>query len=365
MKNADIMRLICIWFMVTAHIGSNVRDAIVSDQGVFLVLFDGLSRLSSPGLGLISGYLAYLSLTRRSYVDLLIRRARSLLWPFLLWSMLYVSLLLAVSFLQGEDLDFGLLRSNVLWGLTSWPGNYPLHYLLDLFKCTALMGGAFVLLTSLGASQRTVTGSLLILSLIVFASLTLHDLNAGHPGRNQDSFLPRSDLQLFFSLGFVCADKSFRMFGALSTRPMLLVILAIPFVLTSLVWYDLLQNDILSLDYALGVILHFACRFTGAFLLFALVWRLPTPSANVGLFLRNLAFNVFVSHFIVLSALNSLFDLAPLMAYSPLVYVLALQLAFVLVGLSITLSHHVAGRIDLVRRPTSWRSLPEHQANHR
>ena len=358
MRNADIMRLICIWFMVTAHIGSDVRDVIVQHQGVFLFLFDGLSRLSSPGLGFISGYLACLSLERSSYWHFAMKRVRSLLVPFLLWSMIYVGLLLAVGFLQGEPLDFNMLIGNPLWGLTNWPGNFPLHYLLDLFKCAVLMAGAFVLLTRSGLPTTLVTPVLLSLSLAVFLGLTLADLNASHPGRNQESFLPRSDLQLFFSLGFVYARTNAKIFGSLACRPLLLAVLGALFVVTSLVWHELLQNDMPSLQYWLGAAMHFGCRLAGALLLFSLIWRLPTPVERTSLFLRRLAFNVFVSHFIVLSALNSLFDLTPLLASSPALFLLALQSAFFLAGLLITLFQMSTANVDWLRRKTtrpSWR----------
>jgi fucose 4-O-acetylase-like acetyltransferase len=351
-KNADIVRPVCIWFMVAVHIDADIREVIVQRQEAFLFLFDGLSRIASPGLGLISGYLAWISLERWSAGDFLLKRARNLLLPFLLWSMVFLVLRLLLDVVQGQSLDLRPFLGNEFWGLTDWPRNAPLHYLVDLFKSVVLMVAAFVLFKRLGFSTHVMTAALLGFSLVVFAGLTLVDLHASHPGRNPKSFLPRSDLLLFFALGFVYARAGLRIFENLSRRPLVLAVLGVCFFGISLIWSDLLQYEVSSRQYWLGLVLHFICRLAGVLVLFALIWRLPAPGEKTSLFFRDLAFAVFVSHFIVLSALNSLLDLTPLLAYSPALYVLTMQVASLLTGLAIVLLQRRAASIGW---PGWWR----------
>lgn len=77
-------------------------------------------------------------------------------------------------------------------GLDGWPANSPLHNLIGLFKCALILP----LLASVFGFMGTRTAFAMVLAGTGF--LVLSDLNSGHPGLNQASYLPRSDLFLFF-----------------------------------------------------------------------------------------------------------------------------------------------------------------------
>jgi fucose 4-O-acetylase-like acetyltransferase len=330
MRNIDLVRLIGIWFMVTAHIGATGLSELVFGQPLYLFLIDGLSRLSAPVLGFISGYFAYRSVTTDGPARLLAKKGRSLLLPFLLWSFVYVALLIGVRLLQTGSLDLALFSSNEFWGLTAWPGNYPLHYLIDLFKCVMLAGTAFWLLRRFGIAGGTALRIVVGTALLLFVALTLADLNHEHPGRHRDDVLPRTDLVLFFFLGLAYAGASSDVIMKVADRPAVMLLLGVAFVASSMIWANLLRHETDTLAYGIGVVLHFVCRIAGGLLLFALIQRLPAIGQAAGLAMRRLAFRIFVSHFIVFSALNSAIDLGPLMSASPLLFILVLQVCFAL-----------------------------------
>ncbi|NJO37991.1 MAG: acyltransferase [Rhizobiales bacterium] len=356
MKNIDLIRLIGIWFMVTAHIGATGLSELVSGQPLYLFLIDGLSRLSSPVLGFISGYFAFRSVTTDGPARIIARKGRSLLLPFLLWSFIYVALLTGVRLLETGRLDLALFLSNEFWGLTAWPGNFPLHYLIDLFKCLMLAGAAFWLLSRFGIARGTALRIIFGTAMLLFVVLTLADLNHEHPGRHRDDVLPRTDLVLFFFLGLAYAGASSDGIMKVADRPAVMLLLGVVFVASSMIWADLLKHETGTLAYALGVVLHFACRIAGGVLLFALIQRLPTIGQAAGLAMRRLAFRIFVSHFIVFSALSSVIDLGPLMAASPLLFILMFQVTFALfAALMLALEGWIAAAMQLGRGQAAGR----------
>jgi succinoglycan biosynthesis protein ExoH len=135
-------------FQLLDHHGSISGAAVLGfDSWLTVFLKTGLARSGVPLLSLISGYLAVVSLERYGYLDVLLRKARRLVWP-LFWSNLLFIILITYPEQARDpavrpDLDIhpfnlaGWLQASFAYYRI--PANEPLYFLKDLFTCFLLL----------------------------------------------------------------------------------------------------------------------------------------------------------------------------------------------------------------------------------
>lgn len=148
------IRPLLIILMSFAHFGildhmSRINGAATLDFSNWLMVFlkGSLAKSGVPLLSLISGYLAVLSLERYGYLDLLIRKARRLVWPLIWANLLFIILITWPAQAQNPDVrpDLQIHPFNVLgWFQATFafyriPANEPLYFLKDLFTCFLLL----------------------------------------------------------------------------------------------------------------------------------------------------------------------------------------------------------------------------------
>lgn len=146
-----IARVICIFFMIYAHVNPATAEFAPASHSLRafdwlrFLLADGAARASVGLLSMIAGYLACKSFARTPYRAMLTRRARSLLIPMAVWSLAYLALvLLGATVRPGyAEQSFGgavtLSRlPDLIFALTAPPANLPLSFLRDVFVCVAL-----------------------------------------------------------------------------------------------------------------------------------------------------------------------------------------------------------------------------------
>ena len=187
-RQTDLLRFACIFAMTFDHVAfglDTLGHPVAYDIQV------GLSRISAPLLGFLSGYFTLLGLRRHGPLGSVRRRAATLLRPFLLWNLVAVALATA-AVAAGAAAPPGLFGVNSLLGLTAWPFNFPLHYLKDLFVCCVVAAGLYAVFGGrpwlLATSAALAAGA---------AAATATDYY------NSLSFWPRVDLALFFVSGLV------------------------------------------------------------------------------------------------------------------------------------------------------------------
>jgi peptidoglycan/LPS O-acetylase OafA/YrhL len=149
-----MIRPLLILLMSLAHIGildhmSRVNSAATFDFSNWLMVFlkSSLAKSGVPLLSLISGYLAVLSLDRYGYLELLIRKARRLVWPLIWANLLFIILITWPAQAQDPavrpDLQiypfnaFGWFQAT--FAFYKLPANEPLFFLKDLFTCFLLL----------------------------------------------------------------------------------------------------------------------------------------------------------------------------------------------------------------------------------
>lgn len=175
-------------------------DAPQSLLGPFLR--DVLARVAVPVLTVLSGYLAWYSLQRRSYPQFLGEKTRRILLPFLLWNLIALGLVGLLFWLFEVDYAGVLARIQspadlvrVLLGYNAIPVNQPTYFLRDLFLILLC-----VPLISLITRQREV--GLLVAAVLAGLILTVLPLSISLAGHG---LLYRNDMPLFFLLGFIVA----------------------------------------------------------------------------------------------------------------------------------------------------------------
>lgn len=142
-----VARVLCIAFLVYAHIGIPTP---ASGEGMvtgmlnqaILSLHYGLSRVSVPLLGMISGLLAYSSIRKTTHWGLVKRKFVNLYIPMVIWSGVMIVIYLAYGLITK---DFVFLAKhlpsdlqgwiNALFSISEWPANTPLYFLRDIFIC--------------------------------------------------------------------------------------------------------------------------------------------------------------------------------------------------------------------------------------
>ena len=269
---------------------------------LLVIVQDGFGRISAPLLGLFSGYFAVRNLQDRPYGDVVSQRFRSLYVPAVLWSAIYFAVRMAAAFassLMGdgshlqaeiEDLSF-----NSFFGITAWPLNGPLHYLIDLFKCVLFLPVLLYLLDRLGRNVYVIA------VLAAFMVLMTFDFNHYSAGFNNHNSLPRADLFLFFSVGVyarrVWGGDIMQTLERFSLRRSLIIPVAALFLLGALHWRWLTEFDNVGIIWS-GILLGMVTRIAGCLLIVSglhLIARL----AEKGLVIpESLTFRYFCTHFI-------------------------------------------------------------------
>lgn len=156
------IRPLLIMLMSFAHLGildhmSRINSAAALDFSNWLTVFlkASLAKSGVPLLSLISGYLAVLSLERYGYLELLVRKARRLVWPLVWANLLFIVLITWPAQAENPNIrpDLQIYPFNALgWFQATFafyriPANEPLYFLKDLFTC-------FLLLPLLAAAAR-------------------------------------------------------------------------------------------------------------------------------------------------------------------------------------------------------------------
>jgi hypothetical protein len=295
----DLIRFMAIFSMFFAHyrIGQLAEfGAFTSVSGfIYQTLHFGVSRTSSAFLGITSGYFVYLQIMRYGYQATLKKRLRTLIWPAMYWSGLFVVVTsLAFMVMTGQlpaSLDVGPWQLlNKILPIQYWPANIPLHYLVDLFKLCLVAPALIYLIDQLPKAGKV--------ALVI--TLALIPNSVADPG-NSDSFLPRWDLIVYFVAGMCIASENVDLSKAI-TQPIQSV-----FILTALacilvmapVWESAMSSDSFRIQYV-GYLMIMVVKFAGIFLFVGLAQRLIN-SPIIAKFVpqRETVFTAFCLHGIV------------------------------------------------------------------
>lgn len=329
-------RFLAIYLMTMSHMpyatpvmSGYVRDFWNMGWAEYLVLFtgDGVARISAPLLGLFSGYLAVRSIARHGAGDLLRTRFRTLLIPAWIWSAAMLALWFVTGALKGDLAhwfaifdDYG---ADAVLGIFRMPINYSMHYVIDMFKCSLLFVAVEAGLRYVGRF-RPVNAPAVYMTIAVIgaAALTFGTLDVTsrfQPGLNEESFLPRSDLFLFFFIGIGLARGGMeapRMIEQVVARmtPLRFTAVFAAFALAAVSWRALTElQEIWPL--ALAALLLFVVRITGSVLMACtVIWgRRAFDWLDVS---SIFAFRLFCIHALVFSVITSMvealhIDLAP------------------------------------------------------
>ena len=200
------------------------------------------------------------------------------------------------------------MNVNSFLGVTYWPYNFPLHYLVDLFKCILFLPVLLYLLDRFGRS--------VFVALIgcLFFALVANDLNHTNPGVNTESILPRADLFLFFCAGLLVhrhrdGDIVETLDRLSVQRSGVLIALGLAFLVCASHW-----RWLVAMDYRLaiwsGFILLMATRILGCLLIVAAL-RWIGNLGRRGLVIDNkLTFHLFCTHVISFFVLKGLLTVA-------------------------------------------------------
>lgn len=198
-QRIQVMRTVLIAAIVVLH-----APPVVSLGGILwepsdllgTYLQNGLLRAAVPLLTAISGYLLFRSGLDRRPGELLARKSRTLLLPFLLWNL---PLAAAVAWAQahgalgGQRLYLGsgdpAAWADAVLALTGHPVNYPLHFLRDLFVLSLLA-------VAIGPVLRRWPLATLLAVLAAFVTFDLDGL-----------LVLRTDMPLMFFAGAVAAVR--------------------------------------------------------------------------------------------------------------------------------------------------------------
>ncbi|MBB4659490.1 hypothetical protein GGQ59_002027 [Parvularcula dongshanensis] len=239
-----------------------------------------LGRIAAPLLGFSSGLLLAFAVQRTRPTQLLWRRARTLLGAFIVWNGA-MTLLMAAAGAFGFGSSGNPFALSAVLGIYAMPNNLPLHYLIDLFQCVSVAVCTFHLFRR----RLPLMGIVAILG--VFCAFDA-------AARGGETWWPRPDLVLFFSLGFLLGFRCqwlLRCLAEVRGRPFLIGgVSALLFVTT-----------VYLSDGRLPIIL--LQRLSGAILALAIVARVDVPE---GLIDQRLAFRLFCSHWVVFAVVGKI-----------------------------------------------------------
>jgi succinoglycan biosynthesis protein ExoH len=186
--NLDAWRFLLIVLVVVNH-AFIMQEDVGAEGSALERAIVALTRAAVPALSVLSGYL--LASSRRvSLMDLVGRKARSLILPFLVWNTAAIVLLLVTNEIWQFSPELLLARQstyrlvNSLTAFHGAPANAPLYFLRDLFLC-------FLVFSLLRRIAGTPAGFGLML-LAVLANYVF-----GFDGR----VIIRDTIPLFFLLG--------------------------------------------------------------------------------------------------------------------------------------------------------------------
>jgi hypothetical protein len=149
-----MIRPLLVLFITFAHFSildhlSRINSAAALDFDSWLMVFlkSGLAKSGVPLLSLISGYLAVVSLERYGYLEVLLRKARRLVWPLFWSNLLFIILITYPAQAQDPSVrpDLQVYPFNLMgWFQATFayyrmPANEPLYFLKDLFTCFLLL----------------------------------------------------------------------------------------------------------------------------------------------------------------------------------------------------------------------------------
>jgi succinoglycan biosynthesis protein ExoH len=149
-----MIRPLLVLFITFAHFSildhlSRMNSAAALDFNNWLMVFlkSGLAKSGVPLLSLISGYLAVVSLERYGYLEVLLRKARRLVWPLFWSNLLFIILITYPAQAQDPSVrpDLQIYPFNLMgWFQATFayyriPANEPLYFLKDLFTCFLLL----------------------------------------------------------------------------------------------------------------------------------------------------------------------------------------------------------------------------------
>lgn len=269
----DFMRFLCISLMFFAHYNTDHFGPPGAFDSIAATLYEifngGLSRASSPFLGIVSGYFVYHQLNRHGYAKTIKKRFFTLYVPTVKYSIIYIVIAAPIFYVVNRELmpflagDFWVLFNRVvpIW-LT--PGNFPLHYLVDLFKL-CLVAPLFIWVLN----RMPLSLKVALVLLIAFVPNSLID-----PG-NGTNILPRWDLLTFFVVGLVIASEELSLTKLMERRigAVLFAASLVFIVLVGPLWLGYLRSDLFWERY-LGYLLLTALKVAGVLFALALAQRL-------------------------------------------------------------------------------------------
>ena len=294
----ELLRPLLIMLMCWAHIPFiyGYGSASLSEPQTLLGPFfrDVISRGAVPVLTVISGYLAYYSFNRKSYLRFVGDKTKRVFLPFVLWNLILLGLLWALFRYGGYVLNEEVVAiencNDVLravLGINRLPINQPLYFLRDLFLISL-----FCPLFQLLARHY--------ISALLFAMLcTGYALTTLTPHLFTYGVMYRSDMVLFFFIGFLFARSGFSLPQATPREVAAGLALLAVFCAATTLYLGATNPDIdLYLKgrtlFALGFLVLLPCFMSGL---------LAVRDSRCGRFLRAISpysFIVFLSHFILI-----------------------------------------------------------------
>jgi hypothetical protein len=294
-----IMRVLGIFLVIYTHIAPSIAIENYPSTGS-ITAFDllraflefGLAKLTVPSLTIVSGYLLVSTLDSLGFARLLLRRAKTLLVPMVLWclAMFFVIFLHGVykhNYHHFEQYISSLGSTlDAFSALTSLPVNQPLYFLRDLFVSSCFSPLIIVLI------RRFSLGALLLIAACVFMPWSY-------------LLFIRPDIFLFFTAGIYlrisAVDSAFEM----TEKKGRLILLGGLAAIAIKVYFDIHFN---SIPEGAGHFIGLCGILLGALSLFVLSgFALRHRLTRRLMVLEPYAFYLFCSHAIVLYITGYLF----------------------------------------------------------
>lgn len=276
----DFIRFLAIALMFYSHYPlaafAGMQPFSQVDGVIYQFFHDGLSRASSPFLGIVSGYFVYLQLQRYGYWTVVKKRFVSLFLPAVFWSMVFFAIvLLFFQVMSVQNHRFEALSGwrlvNLIVPVQYWPANVPTHYLVDLFKL-CLVSPLIVAVVM----RCSFWGKLGILCALFLVPNSLADMH------NEKNLLPRWDLVVFFFAGIFAASEKINLTAAVSQKIngyLCAGLVGFVFVAAQY-WSYLMASDVFGVKY-LGYLTFMSVKVAGIFLVIAAVQVLMSFDAVV------------------------------------------------------------------------------------
>ncbi len=210
---------------------------------------EGLGRVASPALGLVSAWFLIRTLEEKSRAYVFKSRTITLMVPYIFWNVVALLFFMGIFLVFQRD-DVGLQGRPffiLLWDKVfdpfTWPLNGPLHYYRDLL----------ILALSYSLVHQYVKGKTIFLFMLTIMSpvlLVMLGKSGDWLGDNMHSLLPRVDLTFYFLLGISTANSFQNIFRRkivdFLIHPITLICLLIAGIFCSHIMYY--QTEIASLE---------------------------------------------------------------------------------------------------------------------